>query len=382
MTAAYRRTTPYSFTRFDLFETCPAAFRFKYIDKVPETPSRPLLLGSFIHEVLEHYNKHLYGNHVQTDVTSLPLIARRLFYAKPTGLTGNDLAEVEAILTRYAGSHILNLNTYAGSEELMRWDIDDQRTVWCKVDELHIDGDIALINDFKTDHQLRTRAEVGRDMQLKIYCWMAKQHYPQVNRFAVALDFVRHGVVLRVPAKEGTFLELDAVADADTYIRGMIQLIEAERKWEPKPGAGCAWCAYIDRCPAIRDTSFGSGRVVIASDAEAAAAANQLALLDAQSKRLKDGLKVWCNAAGTVESNGLAWGFHLTPSLRIDDVPGFIHAAREAGHDVSELLAISTDDLRRATRRDAGLEAIADDWLVDHSYTSFRSVKTKGGDDE
>jgi RecB family exonuclease len=382
MTAAYRRTTPYSYTRFDLFETCPAAYKARYIDKVPEIKTRPLLLGSFIHEVLENYNTHLYGNHVQTDVTSLPIIADRLFYIKPSGLSGNDLVEVKDILTRYAQTHMLNLDTYAGSEEMMRFDIDPERTVRCKVDELHIGGDTATIIDFKTDHQLRPTAEVANDMQLKIYCWMTKQHYSQVTRFAVILDFVRHGIARRVPVDEDAYLGLDAVEEADVYIRGMIKQIEAERIWAPKPGAGCAWCAYIDRCPALLRADRSAGPVIIATEAEAQEVANQLALHEAQSKRLQDGLKAWTNAAGAVESNGLRWGFHLVESQRIDDVPGFIHAAREAGHDVSELLAVNTTELKKATRRDEGLAAVADDWLVDHSYTTFRGTKTKGGDTE
>jgi hypothetical protein len=382
MTAAYKRTTPYSYTRFDLFETCPAQFKMKYHDRIPETPSRPLLLGSFIHEVLKHYNAHLYGNRVQTDVTSLPLIADKLFYIKPTGLTGADLAEVREILARYAGSHILNLATYAGSEELMRFDIDQDRTIWGQVDELHIDADIATIVDFKTDHQVRSEAEVSRDIQLKIYCWLVKQHYPQVTKFRVCLDFVRHGVVRWIPSVEGEHLDLSAVEEADAYIRGMIQQIEAERKWAPKPGAGCSWCPYVDRCPAMQSDDRAAGQIVIATEAEAKEAANRLALLRAQATRLEFGLKDYCNAAGAVESNGLRWGFQLTESRRIDDVAGFIHAAREAGHDVTELLTVSTTELKKATRRDPGLEAVADDWLVDHSYTSFRGVKVKGGDEE
>lgn len=45
--------TRLSFSRVDTYERCPLLFRFRYVDKLPSTPSPDLSWGSSIHAALE-----------------------------------------------------------------------------------------------------------------------------------------------------------------------------------------------------------------------------------------------------------------------------------------------------------------------------------------
>lgn len=364
----------YSHTRFNLFESCPAAFRMKYVEKAPEAPSRALLIGRLIHDIIAQYEKHLVRNQVQTDITVLPGLATQIFYKAPNGLTTADLDEVQAIVEAYAQTHALDFSTVVSVEEKMKFPLqDDKFTFWAVIDLLQMNGDLAIITDHKTDHQVRSQGDIERDPQLQIYCWAVAQTYPQVGRFKVGLDFVRHGVT-----REAEF-DLSVVEKAEARIFGMIDTIERERRFEPRPGAFCSLCGHIDRCQAAKEAA-ASGPVVIATEEDARVWAGRLAVLEAQAERIKTGLKGYCNVAGTVEANGLAWGFHKTFSSGVKDTGAFVEVLEANGvDDPIPYLSVSSDNLKKALKNPKLFEALQPT-LVDKSYTTFKSVKLKGED--
>lgn len=368
---AYSRGKPYSHMRFNLFESCPAAFRFKYIEKAPEMPSRALLIGRLIHDIIAKYEKHLVRKQVQTDITTLPGLATQIFYKAPNGLTTADLDEVQSILEAYAQAHALDYSTVVSIEEMMKFPLlDGKVNFWAVIDLLQINGDLAIITDHKTDHQVRSKGDIERDPQLAIYCWAVRKAYPQVERFKVGLDFVRHGVT-----REAEF-DLEIVEKTESRIFGMIDTIERERKFEPRPGAFCSMCGYIDRCQAAKDAA-GSGPVAIATPEDARVWAGRLAVLEAQAERIKNGLKGYCNVAGVVEANGLAWGYHKSESKGVVSTEAFIGVLSAAGEEATPYLSVGATELKKALKNPK-LAAALGPVLVDKSYTTFKSVKTKG----
>lgn len=363
----------YSHTRFNLFESCPRAFRMKYIDKFPEAPSRALLLGRLIHDIIAEYEKHLVRSQAQTDITVLPDLATRIFYGNPSALTTADLDEVQAIVEAYAESHALDYATVVSIEEMMKFPLqDDKFTFWAVIDLLQINGDLAIITDHKTDHQVRSQTDIERDPQLAIYCWTVKKTYPQVQRFKVGLDFVRHGVT-----REAEF-DLSIVEKTEKRIFGMIDTIEREKKFEPRPGAFCSWCSFVDRCEAAKEAA-SSGPVAIVTVEDAKIWAGRLAVLEAQAERIKTGLKGYCNVAGTVEANGLGWGYHKSDSQGVASTEAFIEALGAVKVDATPYLSVGAADLKKALKNPKLAEAL-NPILVDKSYTTFKSVKLKGDD--
>lgn len=181
----------YSYTRLGLFETCPRAFKLKYVDRLPEAPSDALVIGRLVHEIIAEYDRHLLQNGLETDVTVLPEITRRVFYKEPNQLGSTGLAEIEAIMETFAQSHVFHPGVTVGIEEQIKLQLAPDMMFWGVLDLLEIDGTTATIVDYKTDWVVRSQAEVEKDFQLQVYAWAVTREYPQVDTFRARLEFVR-----------------------------------------------------------------------------------------------------------------------------------------------------------------------------------------------
>lgn len=365
---------PYSHTRFNLFESCPRSYKFKYVDKVPETPSRPLLIGRVIHDILAEYTEHLAKNGLQTDVTALPAIGNKVFFDKPAGLEVSDLGEVLRILRAYAQTSIFDPTTVAGIEEMMRVDLMDGKvTFWAVIDRYHILGRRARIVDLKTDWVLRSQTDVANDHQLQIYCWAVAQRFRTIDEFEVTLDFVRHGV------QRTAEFDRSIIPAIEERILAQIGQIEREKKFAPRPGAACSWCSYCAQCPAAQEANQ-AGEVLISTPEDARVWAGRAAVLEAQLDRIKGVLKNFANVNGPIDANGLQWGFHKSESVGVKSTQEFIDALSSAGIDATPWLTVGATDLKKLMAKNAKAAQALEPVLVDKSYTRFDAKKLKGDD--
>lgn len=360
----------YSYTRLGLFEICPRAYKLKYVDRVPEAPSDALIIGRLVHEIIAEYDRHLLANNLETDITVLPEITRRVFYREPNQLGSNRLPEIEAIMETFAQSHIFHPALTVGIEEQIKIQLTPDITFWGVLDLLEIDGTTATIVDYKTDWAVRSQAEVEKDFQLQVYAWAVTKEYPQVDTFKARLEFVRHAVIREVE------IDAAAVAKTEAKLLGLIDQVEKECEFAPRPGAGCSWCSYIEMCPALKNLN---GQIICKSQEDAVRIAGELALLEKQVADRKEALKQWCTVNGMVEANGLAWGFYPTISKSIEDPRRFAEIVSGLGDDPYNYLTVDGRKAKKLWNKPevaAALEAIS----VDKSYTTFTSRKLKGGE--
>lgn len=365
----------YSFSRLNLFESCPAAFEMKYVKKLPEASSDALAFGGLMHSIIAEYSKHCLQKGLETDITAMPEIAHNCFYAKPSGLDSSRYPEVLSLAEYIAGGRTVNPLTVVGIEEWVQAWLGDRKFLFRGiVDRLDIEGNTAIITDYKTDHMLRTQADVEADFQLAVYAWLVAREYPQVEEFKVRLDFVRHGVV-----REAT-LDAGRVSKVEDQVMGLIGQVEnalAKRKLPPKPGHFCSWCGYSAVCPAAKDMPADVRPIVTTEDARTIA--QELAVLERQVSVRKAALKEYCNQAGPVEANGLVWDFHLIESRAIENVPEFVRLMQEAGKDPRPFLAINGTKAKKIYNDPALVEKLST-IIKDKSYTKFEGKKVKGGD--
>jgi len=365
----------YSYSRLNLFESCPAAFHLKYVQKIPEAAGDALAFGSLFHKIIATYSQHCLDQGVATDVTALPGIARQCFYNEPCGLSSDRFPEVLALAEQVAGSHTVDPATCVGIEEWVQAWLDNRKYLLRGIiDRLDIQANRAVITDYKTDWQLRTQADVEADFQLAVYAWLVSLEYPQVDTFTVRLDFVRHGVVRE------TTLDAGRVAQVEGQVLGLINQVEhalARGKFTPRPGHFCAWCGYSNQCPAAKTIPADVGMIM--SDEDARKVAGELAVLERQVAVRKEALKQWCNQNGPVEVNGVKWGFHLVESRTIEDVPEFVRLMQEAGQDPRPFLAINGTKAKKIFADPVLVEKIQS-VIRDKSYTRFDGKKVKGGD--
>lgn len=363
-----------SYSRLSAYDGCPRAYKFRYIDEAPEAPSEALMEGRIVHRAIADYNRHLVGNRLESDVTAAGTITRLAWQAEPHTLPSAKLGEIEALVAAFAQSHTLDLERVVGVEEWFRGLFVAEAQFRGIRDLVEIRGATARVTDYKTDHMIRSQAEVERDLQLETYAWATLREYPHLEKVVGVLDFVRHNVRREVT------IDRERAAGTEERLAAMIRRVRQDKKFEPTPGSWCSWCGYIERCPAAAAIK-AAGRVVVATPDDAARVAAELILLDRQISERKKALQGYCNIHGDVVVNGVAWGFAVTESRSIEDLPAFRRILAKHGLDPDEFLRVDGTAARKLWSNGdiaPDLEALA----VDRSYTRFGSRRVKEGEAE
>jgi len=362
----------YSYSRLNLFESCSAAFKFKYIDKIPEAPSEALAFGGLTHRIIAAYTKHCLECGVQTDITEIPNIVQKCFYDQPAGLNSSKYKDVLDLAQYFADTHQAGLQTLVGYEEWVQaWPAGKKYLFRGIVDRLDIQNEMAVITDYKTDWQLRPESEITNDFQLAVYAWLVSQEYPQVEKFVVQLDFIRYNV------QRSTTLEKSQLAQVEKQVLGLIGQVEkaiADDKFPTRPGQFCSWCGYSLKCPAVKNIS--ANVKPITGEEDARAVAEELAVLERQVAIRKEALKNWCREAGPVETNGLTWGFFKVGGPAIEDIDGFVQLMNEHDLDPRPYLSTNGTKLKKLWNDPELAEKLAG-IAVDKSVTRFEGKKVK-----
>lgn len=345
----------FSYTRFNLYETCPFAYAERYIRKKKDRVGAPALMGRLCHEIAAEYDRHLLKMNAQTDITVLPEITRRLFYqnekGQPRGLPMEALDEVMEIMETFGQMHIFNPDTTVDIEEPWQFELDPDTLFWVVIDRLEIDGHRAKIVDYKTEWKIKSQDELKKDKQLRIYAWAVITKYPQVTEVQAQLEYLRHGVVLG-PVE----LNPDDAASIEEDIRDKIAQIKSTTKFEATPGEGCSWCSYIESCPALKEM----GDVVCTSAEDAQRIHRELLLLEKQVEDRKEALKAWCTVHGPIETNGVARGFFATTTKSINDKAKFYELLKQHGENPLDYMSVDNRRAKKLEKKPELAEALAD----------------------
>ncbi len=309
----------YSYSRLDLYNSCPLAFKRRYIERREEQRSAPLLIGSAFHAAAADYVAHLVEARLATDVTYDPLPkARAKMEEEGNNLTPEEWTEVTELAERFADSFMMEPERYIEHEKLQKINCLDY--TWSGVMDLleTYTADTCRITDWKTDRALRSQADVERDFQLRVYAWMAHALF-QYDKVIARLWFTRFGV-----AREVEFGLAD-IEQAGREIAAQVATIEADTEFRPTPGSYCSWCSWADDCPAVSDLP-----VLVRSDADAFRVGGEILVLEAQASERKDALKKWCTVNGAVEVGGEVFAHHESRSPKITDIGRFIQLVPDA----------------------------------------------------
>jgi putative RecB family exonuclease len=241
------------------FKTCPLLYRFRTIDRLPETPSRAAVRGTVVHTVLERLFDLPSAQRTIGAAQQLVEPAWHALLAEEPELAG--LFADETDLAAWLGSAGELVEAYfaiedpsrlepAAREERVETVIDGLR-LRGYVDRLDVSpaGDVRVV-DYKTGTIPREAFEAKALFQMKFY--------------ALVLWRTR-GVVPRQ-------LKLIYLSDRDTltYTPEQDELIRFERTlkaiwvaiaraaeagdFRPSPSRLCDWCDHQARCPAFGGT--------------------------------------------------------------------------------------------------------------------------------
>lgn len=241
------------------FKVCPLLYRFRTIDRLPETPTLDQARGTLVHAVLERLFDLPPAQRTRAAATALVEPQwQRLIEAEPelSGLLDAEqlagfLTSAEPLLDGYFSVEDPRRLEPSARECLIETVVDDQLQLRGYVDRLDVSpaGDLRVV-DYKSGGAPREAFEARALFQLKFYAlvlWRTRDRVPRVLRLlylrdAEVCDYSPDAEELR--RFERTLLALWRAIEAAT----------TAGEFRPKPSRLCDWCAHQALCPAFGGT--------------------------------------------------------------------------------------------------------------------------------
>lgn len=236
-----------SYSRIATYRRCPLQYRYSYVERLPQPPAPARSFGSAIHKALE-----VWWGAKLPDAPPVEVLLQALYDSwEPDGFAGMPREEqvrwyrfAQDVLRRHHRRHAPAYEPAVAAEQWFQLELGGDLVLSGIVDHVaRTPGGGLGVVDWKTDRTLRARSTVARDLQLACYALAARELWG-IEPEWVALDFVVPGIRVTVPRDA---IDTDAVLTAARRVGDRV----AEGRFEPTPGAVCAWCDYRTICPAF-----------------------------------------------------------------------------------------------------------------------------------
>ncbi|HVM19885.1 MAG TPA: PD-(D/E)XK nuclease family protein [Egibacteraceae bacterium] len=236
-----------SFSRVDMFGTCPLKYRFAYVDALPSQPGPHLSWGSSIHAALEAW-----WDQKLPEPPDVQVLLDALYeHWDDSGFEGMEREEkvrwyrhAQDVLRRHHQRYSPGYTPAVATEQWFEVEVGNAVTVVGSIDHVArtAGGGIGIV-DWKTNRKAKTRAHVAGSLQLAVYA-LAARHLWGIDPDWVALDFVVPGVRVTVERSD---------IDVDAAVRQIHEVAEGIRaeQFAPTPNSLCNWCDYRAECPAF-----------------------------------------------------------------------------------------------------------------------------------
>jgi putative RecB family exonuclease len=244
------------------FKSCPLLYRFRTIDRLPESPSRVAVRGTMVHAVLERlFDLPRAGRTLAGARDMLPGTWQQLLEQRPEvaelfteDADGAELAEwlesAGALLGNYFELEDPTRFEPASREQLVEVVIDGLR-LRGYVDRLDVNdaGEIRVV-DYKTGATPREAFEAKALFQMKFYAlvlWRTRGVVPRQLRLMYLADT---DTLSYAP-------DADELVKFERTLKAVWAAIERATRtgdFRPSPSALCAWCDHQAHCPAFGGT--------------------------------------------------------------------------------------------------------------------------------
>ncbi|MHC1597347.1 MAG: RecB family exonuclease [Methermicoccaceae archaeon] len=250
--------TTYSHSRLSTYETCPLAYRYRYIDRIkPEEAPEGIeaFMGSRVHETLEK----LYRDLILSKQNSLDDILA--YYADIWHKSWHE--NVVVVKDGYTPENYYATGARAIWDYYVRYaPFDDSKTIGLELKvPIDIDGYRLVgyidrlsetedghyqIRDYKTSGTLPTQRDVNSDRQLALY---------QIGLYDMRsdvedVDLIWHYLVFDKEIRsKRTEEELNALKCETVELIQTIERAEEEFDFPAKESPLCRWCEFQALCP-------------------------------------------------------------------------------------------------------------------------------------
>jgi putative RecB family exonuclease len=252
--------TIYSHSRLACFEKCKKQFHYRYIEKRPvDTEGIEAFVGKRVHEVLERLNQFV----ERGLVPSLAKVVARFRADWEQHFDADRVRIVRAenppesyrengercLANHYRRHYPFDRDETLGIEAHVAFPLDGEGRYRMQgfVDRISRAPDGAIeIHDYKTGRWVPTQQNLDADRQLALYQIGVQSRHGSESPVRLVWHYLLRDQVrvsTRTPGQ---------LADLRTKTIALIDRIESEQDFAPKPGNLCTWCEHNDVCPAMQ----------------------------------------------------------------------------------------------------------------------------------
>lgn len=243
-------------SKLDKFTHCPLAFRYSYLDRIPEPSSVPQVRGTLVHRALELLFSAHDGAARTREEGQLALA--RAWEALSTGAEAVSLeldepaadrflAEAATLVERYfaiedpAGVHNVGLELHLRAE-LEGVEVGG---IIDRLDELP-DGSLVVV-DYKTGRSPRPEHSRARLAGVQFYAYLCEQVYGR-RPTELRLLYLRDQVVVSSQPSEQS---MRGLRQRTLAVWAAIVRACGDEDFRPSPSPLCKSCGYRAFCPAV-----------------------------------------------------------------------------------------------------------------------------------
>ena len=249
----------FSYSRMDMFKTCPLKYKFRYIDKIKEKPKGFFFFGSAIHAALEFLYKG--DSRVFPTVEQVCQAFLEFWFSKPLSQQGFRNPE-EAARKRGEGLAMLreyyrvNKDSFTRAfltEKIFKFEIDGLLVTAISDRMDYVGNGKLLITDYKTGKDVRRTPN-----QLYMYQKIAEANpeLPELlaERLGVKTNDLKISQMLYYHVPTNKKYYFDRASDDEIKRFWDMALATADEmrsgNFEPSPSEfACRWCDYKQYCP-------------------------------------------------------------------------------------------------------------------------------------
>lgn len=231
--ALVNRITAWSYSRYSKYTECPAAAKYKFIDKREEPGSAAMDRGDAIHKLAEAYVSGKLPKHSDSMIP---------FDKQFKALEKSKFKKLPAELEKFTGEFAELKASKPLVEEMWCFKSDwaetvwnDWNGIWCRIktDAVCTDGDTAYVIDHKTG-----KNRGGYTEQMSLYGLGAFLKFPHIKKVVAQLWFLDSGDV--VPAEFEAKDLKPLQKDWEKKVKPMLN----DTMFAPRPGNACRFCHF------------------------------------------------------------------------------------------------------------------------------------------
>lgn len=237
-----------SVSKIKTFKTCPAKFKFNYLDKLPKKTWEFHTLGKFAHYNLEQFHIKRLAGDIRPDNALMKECFKLGMEEFKENLTKEQKDEVYQMMVTYLKRlsdkrKTTGLPEILAVEEEFYIDIDGKVMLMGFIDRVQIDPDgILHVADYKTSKSKKYLAE--DDFQLKTYAYVKCLQDPSIKKIRTSYIMLKHDFDYI------TFeFSRDDVMKIEEKFLSAAEVIQAEALYRPETSPLCEYCDFVEHCP-------------------------------------------------------------------------------------------------------------------------------------